>query len=170
MRTLVNGMHALIPISAVLLGLLVSGCSVLDTWRSPDAAPCQAQVDRGVLPPWARDGFRESQPVVPHAIGRGGEIAAVLFGDPLTSPPGQDHDNKILWVARQTDSTSDLVISAQRMDGTTPIGDPVERTVRHGPGPSIIDLPSAGCWRLGLTWGGLHDRLDLEYIVPTAPG
>jgi len=30
----------------------------------------------------------------------------------------------------------------------------VNRLVRGGPGPSIINLPTAGCWRLALRWAG----------------
>jgi len=106
---------------------------------------------------------------MPHTIGRAGDIVAILFGDPLTSPPSLDRNNKILWVARRIDAASDLHISAQRMDGTAAVGDPVEQSVQGGPGPSTIDLPAAGCWRLTLTWGGRTDRLDLEYIQPAAP-
>jgi hypothetical protein len=35
--------------------------------------------------------------------------------------------------------------------------------VRGGPGPSIVDLPSPGCWALTLRWSGHVDHLDLEY-------
>lgn len=62
---------------------------------------------------------------------------------------------------------SNLEISAQRMDGAAPVGDAVERSVQGGPGPSIIDLPDVGCWRLTLTWGTTTDGLDLEYIRST---
>ena len=60
-------------------------------------APCTASVDRGTLPEWAREGFTQPDPVEPHVVGRAGEIVAILFGDPLSSPPSADHNNKILW-------------------------------------------------------------------------
>ena len=144
-----------------------SGCSLLSSWQPPDASACEARVDRGVIPEWARAGF-SPEPAVPHTLGRSGRIVAILFGDPLTAPPSTDHSNKILWVARQLTGGSDLDISARRMDGASRVGDPVERSVQGGPGPSIIDLPDAGCWRLTLTWAGGTDSVDLEYTHPDA--
>jgi hypothetical protein len=51
------------------------------------------------------------------------------------------------------------------MHGTHPLGTPVSRTVTGGPGPSIIDLPASGCWRLMLRWSGRVDSLDLDYAA-----
>jgi hypothetical protein len=47
---------------------------------------------------------------------------------------------------------------ARRTDGRT-----ATRTLQGGPGPSYVDLPGAGCWRLQLRWGGRRDVLDLAY-------
>jgi hypothetical protein len=128
--------------------------------------PCRATVDHGVLPTWARDGFSEKQPRMAHVVGRSGRIAALVFGEPLQSPPGTTRNNKILWVSRaDTVSMSDLRIHAQRMRGSEPIGKAVARTVAGGPGPSIIDLPGTGCWRLTLSWSGRTDTLDLQYAA-----
>jgi len=41
----------------------------------------------------------------------------------------------------------------------------VTRQVAGGPGPSIIDLPAAGCWSVNLSWSGHHDHLTLRYSV-----
>ena len=72
--------------------------------------------------------------------------------------------NKILWVARVgAEDVADLVIHAQRMQGTRLVGSPVRRSVAGGPGPSIIDLPRAGCWSVDLSWSGHHDHLTLRY-------
>jgi hypothetical protein len=101
---------------------------------------------------------------MPHVVGRGGRIAAVVFGYPLLSPPSSVRNNKILWVARTApNGRSILRITAQRMDGARDVGPPVRRTVDPGPGPSIVDLPAAGCWRLTLRWSGATDSLDLRY-------
>ena len=67
-----------------------------------------------------------------------------------------------------TDPGSNLRIAAQRMQGTTPVGAPVSRAVMGGPGPSIINLPNSGCWRLTLRWSGRVDSLDLDYVGATA--
>jgi hypothetical protein len=129
-------------------------------------APCRAAVARGLLPAWARGGFSESKPRIAHVLGRSRAILAILFGNPLASPPATDHNNKILWVARKEFAFGDLRIRARQMRGTTAMGEPVERRVPGGPGPSIIDLPAAGCWRLMLTWKGGADTLDLRYTKP----
>jgi hypothetical protein len=113
-----------------------------------------------VLPSWARGGFSSRAPRAPHAIGRSGEIAAIVFDDPLVWPPRKRRNNKLLWVSRRPgDDLSDLRIRAQRMDGARAVG----RRVAGGPGPSIIDLPGAGCWRLTLSWSGRQDTVDLRY-------
>ena len=125
---------------------------------------CHPVVDRGVLPRWARAGFTEPRPRMPHAIGRRGDIAALMFGFPLTAPPRRRISNKIRWVSRPAvDRSSDLRISAQRMYRTRRIGRPVHRRVAGGPGPSIVDLPRPGCYRMTLRWSGHVDRMHLRY-------
>ena len=150
----------------VTVVIVVAACGQSLPVRSPsqDASACDARVETGVLPDWARAGFSEPEPRIAHEIGRFGEIAAIIFGNPLVSPPIPDRANKILWVLRRATPAPTLDISAQRMDGTSPVGDPVKRNVPGGPGPSIIDLPDAGCWRFTLNWADRADSVDLEYI------
>jgi hypothetical protein len=132
---------------------------------SSPAPACHSVVHKGVLPTWARTGFSDPRPRLPHVIGRSGEIAALIFGYPLRSPPGKDRANKILWVSRrEVKPLSDLRIRAQRMEGRRRVGRPVTRVVVGGPGPSGIDLPAPGCWRLTLRWSGRSDALDLRYV------
>ena len=101
---------------------------------------------------------------MPHVLGRSKRIVAIVFGYPLLSPPSPTRTNKILWVARApTQPLSDLRISARMMRGAHVSRRVVERRVRGGPGPSIINLPAAGCWRLTLRWSGRIDTLDLVY-------
>ena len=124
---------------------------------------CRSLVKDRVLPVWARAGFSDPRPRMPYTLGASGWIAAIPFG-PLDSPPAADHNNKILWVSHVAAQPGrDLTISAQRMDGTKRIGEPVKRSVMGGPGPSIIDVPSPGCWRFTLRWSGWSDQLDLRY-------
>jgi hypothetical protein len=127
-------------------------------------ALCAPAVDKGVLPVWARTGFSDPKPRIAHVTGRSGTIMGILFAQPLEAPPAKTHNNKILWVARVGTSTfTDLRIAAQRMVGARTVGKPVTRVVDGGPGPSIIDLPAAGCWRLDLRWAGHSDTLDVRY-------
>ena len=129
------------------------------------AMPCKPHVSHGVLPTWARTGFSAPRPRLPHSIARRGRIAALYFGFPLTAPPRKDVANKILWVSHVGQRPGgDLLIRAQRMRGRRLLGAPVRRRVAGGPGPSGIDLPRAGCWRLGLRWSGHTDRLDVRYV------
>jgi hypothetical protein len=122
-------------------------------------APCSGGVSLGVLPVWARGGFSDPKPKMPHVVGDGGAIAAVLFGDALMSPSPPDRSNKILWVARTTpEPPAQLTIQARQGNRTV--------TRKVDVGPSYVDLP-AGCWHLDLSWtGGGHDSLDLAYTKP----
>jgi hypothetical protein len=97
---------------------------------------------------------------------RDGGTAAGLGSSRLLSPPSKKYNNKILWASHEsTVPGSDLQISAQRMIGSRPLGAPVSRRVMGGPGPSIIDLPVAGCWRLRLRRSGRTDTIDLRYVA-----
>jgi hypothetical protein len=154
------------PLALCLALVSLGGCSPLGIGNGTGVAACEAPIDRGVLPEWARAGFSEPDPQMPHVVGRAGDIVAILFGDPLSAPPAPDRNNKILWVAKRIEGASDLRITAQRMDGTVALGQAVERTVSGGPGPSIVDMPVAGCWRLALAWGAVSDSVDLEYAGP----
>ena len=130
----------------------------------PVTAPCHAVVHHGVLPSWARAGFSSPRPRMPHVHGGNGDIVAIIFGYPLLSPPARTRGNKILWVARQhSQPLPDLRITAQRMRGRHTVAGHAVRIVRGGPGPSTVNLPAAGCWRLTLRWGARSDRMDLAY-------
>lgn len=101
-----------------------------------------------------------------YVLGTSGRIVAIFFAYPMLSPPPKDHSNKILWVARPgATGGGDLHIAAQRVVGGHPAGAAVRRTVVGGPGPSIINLPAVGCWRLTLGWSREVDHLDLSYVA-----
>lgn len=141
---------------------LVLGCSVLVGCTGQPAGGCPDRLSSAPLPTWARTGFRPPELPMPHVLGDQGDIAAVVFGDPLLSPPGKEYNNKILWVSRVPQDRDPLKIEA-RLDGS---GEPVLREVPGGPGPSIIDLPKSGCWHLTLRWSGHVDTLALRYVQP----
>ena len=150
-------------IATVSLAVAVAVAAAPSASSSPTAA-CRSVVHKGVLPAWARTGFSDPRPRLPHVLGRSHEIAALVFGYPLRSPAAKDRGNKILWVSRRAvKPLSDLRIHAQRMTGRRSVGRPVTRVVVGGPGPSGINLPAPGCWRLTLRWSGRTDELDLQY-------
>jgi hypothetical protein len=126
---------------------------------SAPSAPCVPALQRGVLPAWARTGFSDPRPRMPHVMGDHGRIVAIIFGDPLLAPTAPDRSNKILWVARRTPQRY-TTLRIRATQGTRT----VTRSVAGGPGPSIVDLP-AGCWHLDLRWANASDTLDLEYAT-----
>lgn len=144
--------------------LACAGAFVTAAPAAAATAPCSPRVNQGVLPEWARTGFSDPRPRMPHALGRAHRIVAIIFGYPLLAPPGETRSNKILWVSHRAGRPlSDLRIRAQKMHGRRKLGRHEVRVVRGGPGPSGINLPSPGCWRLSLTWSGRSDTLDLRY-------
>ena len=136
---------------------------------SATAVPaCRARVHHDVLPVWMRGGFTGPKPRVPYALGSKGAIGAVIFGWPLKSPPLSGRNNKILWVPRHTAKTiAPFWIRLQLMNGDQAVGAPIRKIISTGPGPSIVDVPTAGCWRLTFSWSGRRDTLDLEYTAPS---
>jgi hypothetical protein len=133
---------------------------------SKSETPACTQPDTGVLQEWARTGFSDPEPKIPHVLGDKGQIVAILFGS-LEAPPGPNTGDKVLWVAKDpVDGLSDLEITAQRIEDGKPVGKPERRTVAGGPGPSGIDMPEPGCWRMSLRWSGRTDRLELRYTKP----
>jgi hypothetical protein len=156
--------RACLAAGVLLLLALVGGPAAARDDRSV-ARACHPVVRHGVLPKWARTGFSARRPRLPHSVARRGRIAALLFGYPLTAPPRKDVSNKILWVSHVGQRPGeDLLIRAQRMRGRRLLGAPVHRRVEGGPGPSGVDLPRAGCWRMRLRWSAHSDRLDVRYV------
>jgi hypothetical protein len=162
-----------LAVAAVAVTLLGQGHSSGPRRAGSLGAPvrsCRSALHFRVLPVWARTGFSDPPPREEFAVGRRDRIGAILFGggDYLDSPPATGHTNKILWVSRvRPRSAGAFTIRAQRMRGTRRVGAPVTRTVPGGPGPSIINLPAVGCWRLTLRWSGWTDQVDLSYERPS---
>ena len=153
--------------SALFLVPLLAGCTAAPpaapATSPPSGARCGSPVSTEALPTWVRGGFNFDGSGIPHVLSRGGDLMAILFGSPLTAPPAEDHNNKILWVSRLPVTTGDtLKITAARAGSAETAG----RAVPGGPGPSTVDLPSAGCWTLTLQWSGHTDTLDLTYVPP----
>ena len=157
-------MWAFRSLAACVCALALAGAANAARHAPAAVAACRSDVHTAVVPVWARAGFSDATPTMPLALGASNRIVAIVFGNPLLSPPGKQRGNKILWVSRgPVQAMSDLRIRAQRMAGSHPVGPVVSRAVVGGPGPSIIDLPAAGCWRLSLRWSGRTDTLDLSY-------
>jgi hypothetical protein len=121
------------------------------------AAGCAADVAPAPLPEWARGGFSPPDQAVPFVVGERGTILGVLFGQPFSAPAASDRGNKILWVTRDPHPAGPLTITAA-LDGAV-----TTLEVPEGPGPSLVDLPTPGCWRLTLAWPDHTDRVAVAY-------
>lgn len=128
---------------------------------STTGSGCMLDYEPAPLPEWARAGFTPPDQAMPYVVGDRGDMVAILWDThhPLEAPPAESENNKILWVARVGAAEGPLEIRAT-LEGT---GQTVTRTVSPAPGPSGVDLPSAGCWSVELTWGGHRDHLMLGY-------
>ena len=134
------------------------------------ASSCASAVVYGSLPTWARSGFNPPSVAMPHVLGARGDIVAVLWArhDPLVTPTPHDRANKILWVSKLAGSP--LEITARQLIGGTAVGSVQRRTVAGGPGPSLIDMPTARCWQFTLRWSGHVDTVNLPYAAGKTNG
>lgn len=142
------------------------------TASQPVAAnSCATAVVYGPLPTWARAGFSPPSVAMPHVLGSRGDIVAVLWAqhDPLVTPTPPGRANKILWVSKLSVGSS-LEITARQLIGGTAVGAVQRRTVLGGPGPSTIDMPTAGCWQFTLRWSGHVDTVNLPYAAGATNG
>jgi hypothetical protein len=126
-------------------------------------AACAGAVAERELPEWATTGFTDPHPVMPYAVSRSGDIVAILFGR-LSAPPDAQLNNKVLWVSRAS-SGIPVVIHA-RLEGTDVTADTV---LPGGLGPSTVNMPRPGCWRMELSWPSGQDEIVLPYQPPLRP-
>jgi hypothetical protein len=156
-------------IPAIVAAVVATAClaTVVAVTRSedrsggPDSSATSTSacgtVSTATLPAWARTGFSTAGLHTPHVISDHGQMIGALFVQlRVHQPPGTN--NKILWVARDP-GFGPLRITAQlEASGRT-----VARTIPDGPGPSIVDMPAAGCWRMTLRWSGHSDTIAFRY-------
>ena len=137
------------------------------------ASSCASSVVYGPLPSWARAGFTPPSQAMPYVLGSRGNIVAVLWArhDPLITPTPPGRANKILWVSKlPLSGGSSLEITARQLIGGTAVGAVQRRTVLGGPGPSTIDMPTAGCWQFTLRWSGHVETVNLPYAAGPTNG
>jgi hypothetical protein len=153
-------------LTAASLLLVTAGCTSDSTsaatapTASPTPAPCRSAVTRDALPVWARAGFSDDGSGVPHVFSEHGDLLAVLFEYPPAASTDPQDGTKILWVSRLPQEPMQPLVIEATLTGTTTI---LTREVPGGPGPSSIQLPTAGCWRLALSWSGHQDRMMLQF-------
>jgi hypothetical protein len=148
---------------ATLLMLLMGGCT------SSPAGPAQVQpsprasvrsfaggcadtvLTDAVPPVWAQGGWSHTNGTpwpVPWALGTQGTTVAYLFATQLVagrSPRVDGSQNKVLWEAKAYPSGANVVVEGHPFGQSRPV-------VTVAGGPSITDVPTAGCWTFRLSW------------------
>ena len=145
---------------AALCLLLTAGCSSSQApqARAQPSAPvhtfvggCAGTVLTDAEPPkWAQGGWSVAKGTtwpVPWAMGAQGNAVAFVFAGELVaggSPRVDGTNNKVLWVAK--DYPPNFVVEGLPLAQSGPV-------VSVAGGPSIVDVPTPGCWMFRLLWG-----------------
>jgi hypothetical protein len=114
----------------------------------------------GEPPAWAQGGWTNPKGApwpVPWAMATPGDAVAFLMSRALvagSSPRVDGSANKVLWV---TEDPEAFVVEGRPFGQAQPV-------VRVPGGPSIVDLPSAGCWTFHLLRGTRSSAVNLEVL------
>lgn len=116
------------------------------------AGGCSGTVLTDAQPPiWAQGGWTnpKGQPWgVPWALGTDGTTVAYVFAAQLVAGPSprvNGTTNKVLWETRDHPDGTGVIVEGHPLGQTLPV-------VTIAGGPSITDVPTAGCWTFRLTW------------------
>jgi hypothetical protein len=112
---------------------------------------CAGTVLTDAEPPvWAQGGWAKLTPwPVPWAFGTHNDTVAYLFATELVagvSPRVDGSQNKVLWEAKDSPSGAGVLVEGHPLGQSQPV-------VTIAGGPSITDVPTAGCWTFRLSWG-----------------
>jgi hypothetical protein len=131
---------------------LVGGCGDTPLWTG--APPDWIASAGGVGP-------------LPYALSHEGNLFAGLFANPLRAGTDVTNpSNKILWIAREPRNGQPMKLTLRRTDGTGQVVTQ-EEPANSSPGeiyPSIVDVPSAGCWTVTAEWSGNRATLELPWL------
>ena len=165
----------------VLLACLLAalaGCSQAEAARTPVAQPSAVSsselagscpgtaIVKGPTPAWLDVASGHNTPAgLAYTIDATATVGGFLFGYPLRAGHPENPTNKILWIVRLPRNGSDLVILGHPAGAASPIVK-VTKPADSGPGeiyPSIVDMPTPGCWVLDLAWAGHAATVELPY-------
>jgi len=164
---------------AALLILLAGGCTSspaapAQVHPSPNvpvhtfAGGCAGTVLTDAEPPvWAQGGWSVAKGTpwpVPWAFGTQGDTVAYLFATQLVagvSPRVDGSQNKVLWQAKDYPSGGAVVVEGRPFGQSQPV-----LTIPGG--PSITDVPTAGCLTFRLSWSynGQHSSTINFEVLP----
>ena len=117
-------------------------------------------VTRAAAPTWAA-----GSPGGVYVLSAHGDVAGFLFARPLVAPARPNGpNNKILWIVRLAREGQPLSLDGHPLSGAGAVS--MSEPADSSPGeiyPSIVDVPTPGCWHFVLRWGGHTDEIDLLY-------
>lgn len=98
---------------------------------------------------------------MPYAVASGGSAVAFFFRDPVRAGHPSNPFNKILWVLHSVGTP--LIITARwgPNPAVTKRIRPESDATPRAEYPSYVNLPRAGCWTLGLSWGPHRASVDI---------
>ena len=124
------------------------------------------QVYKGGEPSWLTSAGANNNPTdVPYFITDPPTASGFLFAYPLRAGNVSNPNNKILFVVGLPRDGNPLRVQGHPLGATSPITDQ-SFPADSSPGeiyPSIVDVPSAGCWHFDLSWGENKTSVDLVY-------
>jgi hypothetical protein len=159
--------------------ILLAGCTSSQPTSHVTASPtavvhtfaggCAGTVLTDAEPPvWAQGGWTHPKGTpwaVPWALGTQGNTVAYVWANPLVaglSTTAAGTGNKVNWESKDYPAgSSSMMVEGRPLGQTQPVV-----TIANG-GPSIVDVPTAGCWTFRLTWNanGQHSStINLEYL------
>ncbi len=124
------------------------------------------QVYKGGEPDWLTTAGENNNPKgVPYFITSPATAAGFLFAYPLRAGSVSNPNNKILWVVGLPRDGNPLRVQGHPLAASSPT---IDQTfpADSSPGeiyPSIVDVPTAGCWHFDLRWGKNTTSVDLVY-------
>jgi hypothetical protein len=157
---------SLVAISLGCSGGTATPAAVSSAPPAPTSCTGTVTAQGGVPPGWVDVAGGHNNPAgVPFTMDQSQSVAGFVFGYPLRAGHPENPANKILWVVRLPRGGSDLTVTAHPLGATTPVVKVVQ-PADSGPGeiyPSVVDVPTAGCWVLNLAWGSHRAVLALAY-------
>ena len=158
------GIAMVAALSAILLACSSSASTAVPEGAHAVGGGCgRTRLYTGASPTWTASA---GPPVgLVGATAEHGDVAAVLFGYPLRAGHPQDRANKILWIVREPRDGSELTLIGHRL-GTDHPSVTYHQPDDSSPGeiyPSIIDVPTPGCWQFTVAWHGHTDEIEIPY-------
>lgn len=162
-----------IGVLGLVVGVAVVASRVPNRSKTGAAAASQGcastPIQHDVVPAWLYAAAGQNVPVgVPYAIASPPTAAGFIFPNPPRAGHPSNPANKILWVVTGSRNGAPLQLDGHLLGSTAPAVH-MSEPANAGPGeiyPSIVDVPTAGCWQFTLHWATGQTTIDLEYQNP----